>query len=393
MTVPRVLMVTGAYYPEISSSGLQCQVVARMVRDAASIEVLTTSTAPELPMRELVEGVRVRRVHVDVSSAASKLRATAVIAMRLARSMPRIDLVHVHGFSTKNVLVTGAAKLFGKPVVLSLHTAGHDEPAAARAQGPLAWWAYSSADLYLSVSPALVDAYLAAGLPADRIRLVTNGIDVDRFTPASPAERCALRHRLQLPLDRPVILFVGFFSREKQPHVLLDAWLELQRDPALASTLVFVGATRSKYFEVDADLESAMRSAARARGLEDRLVFAGQTLNVHDYYRAADVFVLPSSREGLPVALLEAMATGLPVVASRLPGSTDTIIADRENGLLVPPGNVNALTSAIASVMRDRACAQRLGAAARATIQSRFASGHVAEAWLDAYAAVLPRTS
>jgi len=385
-------MVTGAYYPEISSSGLQCQTVARMVRNSASIEVLTTATDPRLPMRTLVDGVRVRRVVVDVSSRASKLRAMAVMVIRLMRSMPRVDLVHLHGFSTKNVVVSAAAKLFRRPVVLSLHTAGHDEPDAVRAQGPLAWWAYSSADLYLSVSPALVDAYLAAGLPADRIRLVTNGIDLDRFAPASPSERCELRRRLRLPTERPLTLFVGFFSREKQPHVLLDAWLELQRQPALESTLVFVGATRSKYFEVDADLEADMRVAARVRGVEDRLVFAGQTLSVQDYFRASDCFVLSSGREGLPVALLEAMACGLPCVASRLPGSTDVVIDDGVNGLLVPPGDTASLAGALAAVLGDDEQARRLGRAARATVEERFASGRVADAWLDAYATVLARS-
>jgi glycosyltransferase involved in cell wall biosynthesis len=382
-------MVTGAYYPEISSGGLQCQLVAATIRDRASVEVLTTSTDSTLPPRETIEGVRVRRVHVDVSRRRSRLRATAVMLMRLARSMPRVDLVHIHGFSTKNVLVTAAAKLFGRPVVLSLHTAGHDEPAAVRAQGRLAWWAYSSADLYLSVSPALVDAFLAAGLAARRIRLVTNGIETRRFAPASAAERCDLRRRLGLPARLPIILFVGFFSREKQPHILVDAWLELQRDPALASTLLFVGATRSAYFEVDGTLETEMRAAARACGVEDRLVFVEPTHHIDDYYRAADIFALPSSREGLPVALLEAMSCGLPCVASRLPGATDAVIADGDNGLLVPPGDAAALADALAALMRDPAGAQRLGVRARTTIEERYASGQVADAWLDAYRTVL----
>lgn len=380
-------MVTGAYYPEISSSGLQCQLVARMVRDAAGIEVLTTATDPALPMRDLIEGVRVRRVPVDVSSRRSKLRAAAVMLVRLVRSMPRVDLVHIHGFSTKNVLVSAVAKLLRRPVVLSLHTAGHDEPPAIRAQGRLAWWAYSTADLYLSVSPALVEACLAAGLPADRVRLVTNGIDLERFAPASAAERADLRAQLGLPADRPVVLFVGFFSREKQPQVLLDAWLELQREPARACTLVFVGATHSKYFEVDDDLAGRMRARARERGLEDRLVFAGQTHRVEDYYRTADLFALPSGREGLPIALLEAMACGLPAVASRLPGATDAVIDDGVNGVLVPPGDAGALAGALGGLLGDPARCGRLGAAARATIERRYASGRVADAWLAAYAA------
>jgi glycosyltransferase involved in cell wall biosynthesis len=79
------------------------------------------------------------------------------------------------------------------------------------------------------------------------------------------------------------------------------------------------------------------------------------------------------------------MACGLPCVASRLPGSTDTIIVDGDNGLLIPPGDVDALASAIARVLADDALAARLGAAARATVARRFAGADVADRWLDGY--------
>jgi glycosyltransferase involved in cell wall biosynthesis len=393
VTAPTILMVTGAYYPEISSSGLQCQLVARMLRGRASIEVLTTSTDPALQRRDAVDGVRVRRVYVDVTSASSKARAAAAMVVRLVRSLPRVDLVHIHGFSTKNVIVTALAKLWRRPVVFSLHTAGHDEPAAAEAQGRLSAWAYRAADLFLSVSPALLDACVAAGVPRDRLRLVSNGIDTARFSPASAAERCALRRELGLPTDAPIVLFVGFFSREKQPDVLARAWLAMRAATGIDAALVCVGATRSKYYEVDETLAAGIREAAEGAGAGPRLIFVPPTHKIEDCYRAADVFALPSSREGLPVALLEAMATALPCVASRLPGATDTVIADGENGQLVPPGDVEALASALAHMLQDPQRAARLGAAGRATVESRFASGRVADAWLHAYSSVRKTTS
>ena len=95
--------------------------------------------------------------------------------------------------------------------------------------------------------------------------------------------------------------------------------------------------------------------------------------------------MLPSRREGLPVALMEAMACGLPSVASRLPGSTETIIDDGVTGLLVPPGDHHALAGAMASVLRDPQLASALSAAARATVERRFANADIADRWLDAY--------
>lgn len=383
-------MVTGAYAPEISSGGLQCQSMASQLAGRVEVQVLTTAVDPGLRRHDVVDEVPVSRVVVNLDSGLSKLRAGLRMIVELFRLVPRADLVHIHGYSTKNVLVTFFAKLFRKPLVLSLHTAGFDEVTAIDRHGSLALWAFLSADLYLSVSPSLVDSYLASGLPAANIRLIPNGIDLSRFTPAD--DRVEVRERLRLPAGAPIIVFVGFFSHDKQPRVLFDAWCDL-RARGIAATLVFVGATRSSYFEVDNAIAEEMRHEASARGLLDALVFTGATLDVPDYLRAANLFVLPSRREGLPVALLEAMACGLPCIASRLPGSTDTIISDGDNGLLVPPGDRAALAAAMAGVLGDPARAAALGARARATIETRFASGAVADRWLDAYDQVLARHS
>ena len=303
----------------------------------------------------------------------------------LARLVPASDVVHIHGCSSKNVPVVLAARATGRPVVLSLHTAGHDEPDAVKQSGRLRWWAYRSVDRYLSVSPSLVDAYLSAGLPADQIDCIPNGIDTTRFAPADDRDRAALRQELGLPIDRPVVVFVGFFSHDKQPQVLVDAWLRAYARSGVDATLVLVGASRSVYFEVDDEIAERIQETARTQGRGDRLVMAGTTHAVDRYLRAADVFVLPSRREGLPVALLEAMACGLPCIASRLRGSTDAIVTDGENGFLVPVGDVEAVATALTDVFNDRPRSVALGVAARQTVVDRYSSDFVAQRWLETY--------
>ena len=378
-------MVTGAYHPEISSGGEQCRSVARQLRGRAHVQVLTTSVDPRLARHDQFDGVPVTRIWVDVRSGLSKVRAFRRMVIDLFRLVRGADIIHLHGYSTKNVLVTVIAKMFRKPIVMSLHTSGFDEPKAIEEQGSLALWAFLSADLYLSVSPNLVKAYLDAGMPPERMVQVPNGIDVDRFSPATPEQRRAIRSRLGLA-DRPTIAFVGFFSTDKQPRVLFDAWMQLQGAGRIDATLMFVGATNSTYFEVDAAIAPGMTADATAAGVADRLHFAGVTHDVPSYLQAADVFVLPSRREGLPVALLEAMACGLPCIASRLPGSTEAVIADGVDGRLTPPGDVFALAAALGDLLADGRERQRLGDAARATIVRRYSSGNVADRWLEAYA-------
>jgi glycosyltransferase involved in cell wall biosynthesis len=388
MTPVKVLMVTGAYYPEISSGGLQAQIMAAALGDAAVVQVLTTALDLTTPTRSELDGVVVTRIHLR-SAAGSKLPALFSILPAMIRLVAWCDVVHVHGVSAKNIPLNVLARFVGKPVVLSLHTMGADEPAIVRRSGWAAWWAFRSCARYLSVSEGLLRSYLAAGLPADRIEQVANGIDINRFAPASVAEKRRLRRSLGLDPDRPLVVFVGFFSHDKQPRVLFDAWLRLRDSHSIDASLVFVGTTDASHFEVDDRLAPAMRSEAEARSLGDRLTFAGSVHHVQDYLRAADVFVLPSRREGMPVALLEAMSCGLPCIASRLPGATDTMIDDGVSGLLVPTGDVDAFADALRGVLSDPERASRIGAAARAFVTAHFSASRIAAQWLANYRRVV----
>lgn len=388
---PRVLLVAGAYSPERSSGGLQSAAVARALRTRLDARVLTTSSDPSLRPNDEVDGVPVSRIYINLNSLLAFVGALPQMVVALVRLLPRVDIVHIQGYSTKNILVMALARLFGRPVILHLQTARHDEPPAVKAQGLLAWWAFAGANAYLSVSPGLTASYLAAGLPAGRIREVPNGVDASRFRPASAQERASLRARLNLPASRPLILFVGVIAPDKQPHVLLEAWLRLQQDPATASTLVLVGATDPTLFELDGRLIDQLRATAQASGFADRVLFVPPTNQIQDYFRAADMYVMPSLREGLPIALLEAMACGLPCVASRLPGATDVMVEDGVNGQLVPVGEAAAFAAAIAGILAAPEVATRLGAAARRTVEERYTMERVADMWLDAYYEVLGR--
>src|SRR5579864_4289009 len=171
MTVPSILLVAGAYYPEISAGGLQCQAVARLLRSRVRMSVLVTAVDRTLPSTETIDGVLVIRVNIDVRSQVSKASATLRMMTKLASIVPAVDVVHLHGFSQKNVPVSVMARLCRKPSVLTLHTSGQDDPQSADARGSLSGWAFRSAALILPVSPNLVCRCENAGIPAEKIRL------------------------------------------------------------------------------------------------------------------------------------------------------------------------------------------------------------------------------
>jgi glycosyltransferase involved in cell wall biosynthesis len=389
----KVLMVTGAYHPEISSGGLQSQLMARAMRGRAEVRVLTTAIDFTTPKYSTIDGVEVSRMHLRAESLPSKVVAGITSMPELGRLVRWCDIVHIHGVSTKNILVTAMARLIGRPIVLSLHTMGADEPVIIRNNSALMHRSFQAATKYLAVSSGLRDASLAAGVRSDRIELIPNGIDIDQFKPATATEKRALRREAGHDVDAPVILFVGYFSHDKQPRVLFEAWMRLLDRHNIDATAWFVGATKSNYFEVDERIAERMQAEALGRGRAGRLIFTGPVHEVQRYFRLADVFVLPSRREGLPVALMEAMACGLPCVASRLPGATDTLIDHGASGLLVPPEDVDAFTDAIAVMLTDPARAAAMGNAARQVVLDRFASETIAARWLATYEDVLRRSA
>ena len=376
-------MVTGAYYPEVSGAGLQCRELVRTLRDRVIFTVLTTSSDPSLPSRGDVDGVPVYRVAVDVGRFGSKLRAALCLASTFVRLRRQFDIVHLHGFSQKSLLLILLARLFRKKLVLKLTLLGEDDPLSIQTRGRLAFWCYSRTDLFLGVSPRLQQLYHFSGLPGEKFWLIPNGVDVERFRPGDQDERQVLRRELGLP-EGPLILFVGLFSYRKRPDLLLKAWTGMSGDGLSASGLVFVGGVHGNS-EVDPGLARKIQAEAQRLGVEKQVVLVEVTHEIEKYYRAADLFVLPSSQEGLPNALLEAMATGLPCVVSRLSGITDAVIDHGVNGLLVPPGEAMALEGALRSLLQDPTRAQELGRMARETVKEHYSIAQTAFRVLEAY--------
>lgn len=386
---PAILMVTGAYLPELSGGGLQCRTMIHALREWIDFQVLTTCTDPSLPADQVVEGTPVTRVYVDVSRPMTKAAAAWQTVRYFLRRRASFDAVHLHGFSQKSVLVILLARLLGKKVLITIHTAGSDEPEGVRAQGRLAYWCYSRADRFLAISDAMAQNYRAAGLPAQRLRVAPNGVDVDRFRPASPGERDACCRELGLDPAMRWIACVGFFSRDKNPGLLLDAWLALEPAHREGSGLVFVGATESKYHEVDPQLAQQMRELAVRHGQGGQVRLLGELAGVERVYRASELLAMPSTREAFGMVLVEAMASGLPVIATRIAGVTDAIVDDGQTGLLVPPGDAAALTEALGRMLGDPARARAMGEHARRNVAARYGLGVSATRWREIYAEAL----
>jgi|TARA_B100001964_G_scaffold69644_1_gene78985 glycosyltransferase involved in cell wall biosynthesis len=214
----------------------------------------------------------------------------------------------------------------------------------------------------LAVSEDLARQIGSVGVSPQRLHVVSNGVD-ERF---HPADRGMARSELGVPAAEVMVLFVGLLVPVKGLDHLFDA-LQLLHDLPLTCVLVGDGPLR-------ADLESRLAGSE----LEGRVVFAGRrsATEIPKWMAAADVLVLPSLSEGRPNVVLEAQACALPVVATAV-GGTPELVEDGVHGLLVPPGDSNALAGSLRRLVSDEDLRRRLGASARQRIDS---GGHTWDA-------------
>ena len=229
---------------------------------------------------------------------------------------------------------------------------------------------------YVAVSPHVAEAlHDALGVDAARIDVVPNGIPQTARTAAERAQRRGeARRRVFGEEARTIALVVARLERQKGHGTLLAAAADV---PGVLFALAGAGEDRG-----------ALERQAASLGLSERVVFLGHRPDVPDLLAAADLFVLPSTSEGLPLALLEAAAAGLPIVATDIGGNRDVVRAG-ETGLLVPAGDPAALAAAIRRLATDPSYARGLGESAAARFDSRYTAAAMAKGVERAYERVL----
>ncbi|MGH7544431.1 MAG: glycosyltransferase family 4 protein [Gemmatimonadota bacterium] len=391
---PRVCLLLETYHPEIGGGESQGRLLAEgLAGKGIHVTVLTRRSRRGLPRRETLGGVVVRRVGPTGRGRLRKWGLLLTVPPALIAARGSWDVLLVAGFRILGLPAVLATRVRGKRCLLKAESNGEMSGAF---YGPgLAQWGLSPssplvrlllkgrnaflgrADAFVSPSSEIARELHDAGIPTDRIVTIPNGVDIARFRPVDGAGKRALRIGLGLPPDAPVAVYSGRLVRYKGLPILLRAWRDLLPDHP-AARLLLVGAGGADLH----NCEEELRRYVEESGMQENVVFTGFVERVEPWLQAADMFVFPTRDEAFGIALVEAMACGLPPVTTATGGIPD-IVTNERDALVVEPGTLVPLREAIRRLLDEPELAARLGREARLTATRRFSREAVVDRYLE----------
>ncbi|MFZ5893631.1 MAG: glycosyltransferase family 4 protein [Myxococcota bacterium] len=370
--LPRILFVVDGFYPATGGAEKQVRTLAKAFAAAGhDVEVVAPQLDPSLPVSDSVDGVAVTRL----SYPHIKLLGAALLCARYGywiwSRRSEFDAIHVN--MAKNLAaVSGLLRPF-LPATVTVKISGAwefsggllDPKLSRRPAQRLYNWCVQRVDNIQCVSEFTREMLRSAGYREKSLLMIPNAVDLERFAPPVRAVRAKG--------TRAKVAYVGRLRHVKGVTVLLEAWPAVAKESN--AQLVVAG---------DGPEREGLLRAAQEGGVTESVTFAGEVSDVPAVLAEADIYVQPSFQEGLPNSVLEAMAMGLPIVATRVSGNEDVVV-DGDNGLLVPPGDPAALAAALRKLIDDPELAARMGQRSREMVESRFSLSAVMNQLCNAY--------
>ncbi len=324
------------------------------------------------PHVEVATHAQNRGLHVEIISCRGKADRKAVDRIRQCIRDHSVDLVHMHGYKA-DLYGYAAARDLGRPVIATYHIDWPDRGIALRVYHVLDRLVVRRFDRIVAVSDKIARSLQRSGVPREKVTTIPNGIDLSAF--ARPASGVPIS-------DRPgrVVGLVGRLTPQKGPEYFLRAARSvLDALPDVVFAFIGGGPERER-----------LEALSRELGIERSVVFAGQRNDMPAVYASLDLVVLPSINEGLPMALIEALAARRPVVATRV-GAVPELIEHERTGLLVEPRDVAGLQAAIRRLLTDSELGRRLGENGHVLVNQRFSAEAMAQSYLSLYLDVLKK--
>ena len=386
----RVCMVSTGLPPFPSGAGLQALALAGQLK-AREVDVwMLTGRYSDQPVVNEINGIVVRqaRARGTRSGGGYVARISFIVTsmVNLIRYRREWDIVHIHGGYSDYIGCILAAVLLRRRSLIKVTTPGDDDIASFNKSRLGRLWStvMRRASGYIALNQPIVSTLVGQGIGADRIHVIPNGVDTERFRPLQDHDaKRAVRRKLNLPEDQLLLISVGALVTRKGAHRMIPALAKAVSEGRDCS-LALVGTDMYEMGYVE-----ALRRDAMSSGVGDRVFFCGEQTDVAPFLQAADIFVQLSEQEGMSNAVLEAMSVGLPCIVTNLPG-TGEVIDSGENGLLLPGKSLeDETTSAFLQLIDNVVERKRMGLAARERISRNFSLRAVADRYERLYTSLL----
>ncbi|HHJ39298.1 MAG: hypothetical protein AXA67_12230 [Methylothermaceae bacteria B42] len=324
------------------------------LRDYPAEHILVCHRSSPLP--QAIDNPKVRIFPCPVGG-----DADLVFAFQLYRWIrhEKPDILHLHSRRGElPAMLAGVASQV--PMIVTRRVDNPENPWLAKLK-------YRHFRRVIAISQGIAEVLIKQGLPEEKLSLVHSGVDTQIFR---PPRKESMRGQLGIPPDHIVIAVVAQLIPRKGHLVLFESLSRLRRDyPELKLTSLVFG---------KGPLEAELKAHCQKLGLQNQVRWMGYREDMAEILPAMDVVVHPALKEGLGVALLEAAACGLPIIASRSGGMPE-VVEDGVNGLLVPPGDPNALGCAINHLARDSMLRSKMGEAGRQKVLRQFSIASMVE--------------
>jgi glycosyltransferase involved in cell wall biosynthesis len=350
-------MIIQAYHPIVGGAERQLGTIAPMLKSRGLDVHILTRRYPGLLSFELIDGIPVHRLAIPGPMPVASLIFTLAGLAALGRIRP--DVIHAHELLSPTTTAVGAKILFGMPIVAKVLGGGAMGDISKLKRNPISAIRLNTilkkVDRFITISQEIACELNQAGIPEEKLISIPNGVDTARFRPADHEEKRKLETELNLPAGIKCI-YTGRLEEEKNLAWLASNWRDIRSKNPQASLLV-IGAGSE---------EKNIRQAA-----SDGVYLLGEKSDVRPYLQSSDIFILPSKREGLSNALLEALACGLPAVATDVGGNRE-LIDDGVNGLLIPLNDSGRMAAAVNQLLDNSPARKQMSLKAREFILENY---------------------
>ncbi|MDH3347778.1 MAG: glycosyltransferase family 4 protein [Desulfobulbaceae bacterium] len=379
----RILMVIERYIPIWGGAENQLrQLIPHLTHKGCKVEVVTRRWDNSLSALEQVDGIKVHRLGIPGTGVLPTVVFILSLFLFLLTKGRHFEIFHSHGVVNMGVLCRLACMVTGKVNVAKIATAGKIIPLQQGILGKILLNIFKKSDAIAAISKEIQEELYTVATKPDHIFATTNGVDCTRFHPPTQKEKIGLRNKNGFTEIDRIVLFSGRLVHRKGLDTLIKAWPEILKNIPKAH-LVIVGSGRNQPDSIEEEMVKFKSDHQLAN-----IHFMGETTRPEKFLALADIFAFPSRLEGFPNALMEAMASGLPTVATSIGGVTD-LIKDNINGLLIPPDDHKQLAQKIISLLNDSNTAHSFGAQARQLMLKKYSFKSICADYFSLYERII----